>query len=78
MDLVVSRVLENGRWEDIKTLRYRIGDEALRSWILVRKGRSLSPPRLRFWELLLDLPADQVNLWLSEKTRKVWDGRVAS
>lgn len=78
MDLVLARILQNGRWEDIKTLRSRIGDGVLRSWIIGRKGRPLSPPRLRFWELILELPSGQVDRWLSAKARKVWDGRAAS
>lgn len=78
LDLITGKVLGSGQWADIQLLRTLRGDQVLRRWIIRHSGGSLSPPRLRFWELILDLPPGQVDRWLSAKSRKVWDGRAAS
>ncbi|MFV2069156.1 MAG: hypothetical protein ACC645_19485, partial [Pirellulales bacterium] len=57
-------------------LRKAVGDAALRHWILESQGRLLSRKQLRFWELVLKLPTDQVSLWLANTWRETWDDRA--
>jgi len=75
-DLILGRVLAAGPWDTVLWLRQRLGDEALRDWILRHRGRGLSPRQLRFWQLILDLPSRQVDQWLRGPERAVWDHRV--
>ena len=76
-DLVIGRILESGRWTDIRYLRSRIADDALRRWITDHRGRGLNPPRLRFWELILNLPHREVNDWLATQKDDPWEKRTA-
>src|SRR5438128_2350948 len=75
-NLVTSRILSHGGWEDIKWLRRRVGDDTLRKFIIHRRGADLSPKQLRFWEFILDLPHEHVNQWLAAEERKIWDQRT--
>jgi len=77
-DLIIGRVLSTAGWDGIRWLRDEVSDSELRDWIFNTKGRNISPPRLRFWELLLDLPHSQVTKWLSWTSRSIWDGRTIS
>lgn len=74
-DLIAARVLAVGHWEAIRWLRRRLGDPGLRDWILRRRGRGLTPQQLRFWELILKLPHREVNAWLADPARRIWDRR---
>jgi hypothetical protein len=75
-DLIIARVLAHGTWDAVTWLRSRLGHTALREWIERHQGRGLSPQQLRFWELILDLPHQQVNAWLQAQERRVWENRV--
>lgn len=75
-DFVIARVLQSGTWEHLQWLRREIGNDALRAWIDRRKGRGLSPPQLRFFELILKIPRRKVNVWLRGEARQVWDKRA--
>lgn len=75
-EFICRRVLSHGTWDQIQWLRTEVGDEALRHLITDTEGRDLSPRQLRFWELILDLPTDQVDRWLDESGRKIWDERA--
>jgi len=57
-------------------LRSHTGDHFLREWIERHEGGGLSPPKLRFWELILGLPHCQVNTWLTAERREIWGKRV--
>jgi hypothetical protein len=74
-DLIIARILAVGDLKSVQWVRSRMGDEALREWLLKRKGAGLSPPQLRFWELILDLPHREVNTWLAHPARQAWDQR---
>jgi hypothetical protein len=74
-DFVIGRILEAGPWEAIGWLRKEVGDDAVREWIERHRGRSLSGEQLRFWQLILDLPAETVDVWLQSPERKVWEHR---
>jgi hypothetical protein len=74
-DFIVRRVLVEGDWDAVCWLRRELGDAGLREWILQHEGRALSPQQLRFWELILDLPKDEVDRWLQADARAIWEGR---
>jgi hypothetical protein len=74
-DLISSRILAAGDWRAVRWLRRSLGDEALRAWLERRRGAGLSSRQLRFWELVLDLPHHEVNAWLANPRRQVWEGR---
>ena len=74
-DLITGRILTDGDWESVQWLRRRLGEPAVREWILCRRGGGLSARQLRFWEIILDLPHRQVNTWLADPARRIWEGR---
>ena len=74
-NLIIGRVLTSGSWDAVTWLRSTLEDNALREWIEVHRGAGLSPQRLRFWELILELPHRQVTMWLAEEGRRIWDRR---
>jgi hypothetical protein len=75
-DLVIARVLEHGDWDAIQWLRARVPAGELRQWIINRQGRGLDARRLRFWELVLDLPHRQVNRWMATQRQSPWHQRT--
>jgi hypothetical protein len=74
-DAVTARVLQTGNFDSLLWLRRRLGDGALREWILRRRGRGLDARRLRYWQTILDLPAEEVDRWVEAPERKVWERR---
>ncbi len=78
MDLVIGRILTVGDWESVRWLMRRMPMPALRTWIEDRRGAGLSARQLRFWELILRLPARQVNAWLKDPARQIWEQRRRS
>lgn len=76
-DLVIGRVLSRGDWRSVRWLMERAGKDGLREWIVRRKGRGLDARRLRFWELVLDLPKREVDMWIQQMDRDSWPRRVA-
>ena len=74
-DLIIGRILDVGDWESIRWLRWRLPDPELRTWLVHRRGAGLSNRHLRFWELILKLPHRQVNAWLADPARQIWEGR---
>ena len=76
--LIIGRILSSGPWNTVQWLRRRLGDPALRGWIERHEGRGLSPQQLRFWELILGLRHRDVDLWLRNPRRGVWDRRTRS
>lgn len=75
-DLVIGKILTRGTWDDLRWLRAKVSDDELRRWILRSRGRGLSPRQIRYWQLVLELPAEEVDAWLAEPGRKVWHERV--
>ncbi len=74
-DLIIGRILSAGDWASVCWLRARLPRPALREWIARRRGAGLSARQLRFWELILDLPHSDVDAWLADPARQIWDGR---
>ena len=75
-DLVIGKILAHGTWNDLRWLRRMMTDAALRGWILRARGRGLSPQQIRYWQLVLDLPGEEVDAWLADPARQVWFRRV--
>ena len=73
---VIERMLTHGTWEQMKWLRETVGDSRIRDVIQKTKGRRLSPRQLRFWELILELPSDEVDNWLAEREDDEWNNRA--
>jgi hypothetical protein len=76
-DFITRRILVSGDWSAIQWLRGSIGDAGLRDWFLAGHGAALDPRRLRFWELILDLPKPMVDAWVAEARRSEWYRRAA-
>ena len=76
-DLIVRRILTEGAWDAVQWLRDRMGDSALRRWIVAQDGDALSPRQLRFWELILDLPSERVDAWVEARRNSIWGNRRA-
>jgi hypothetical protein len=75
-DFIIRRLLRSGDWDTLHWLRGQLGEEALRRWIVEHEGGGLSPRQLRFWALILDLEAAQVNRWIETLKSSVWEQRV--
>ena len=63
-DLVIARVLQNGGEDEIRWLRQVMKDAELAAWIRANHGDGLDPRRLRFWQLMLDLPEEEITRWI--------------
>jgi hypothetical protein len=72
---VMLRLMEAGDLDAIRWLRQTYGDAALSEFIARRRGRGLSPKRLRFRELLLELPHDEVTPWVASARAGSWHNR---
>lgn len=75
-DFVIRRVLDRGDWESIRWLRRTLGDSAVRQWFLAKHGGGLEPAKLRFWELILDLPKDEADEWVRQARSLPWNRRI--
>lgn len=74
-DLIIRRLLSSGSWDAVCWLRGKIGDQALREWLIRHDGRGLTPRQLRFWGLVYDFPTPQVNRWVKTAQNGVWGKR---
>ena len=77
-DLIIGRILESGRWEDIRYLRSCIDATTLRQWIIDHRGKGLNPPKIRFWQLILNLPNFDVNAWIKSRENDPWEKRISA
>ena len=75
-DLIIGRILSQGDWQALEWLRSRVDSVSLRDWLSSRRGAGLSSGKLRFWGLILELPPREVNKWLKDKGRMVWERRA--
>jgi hypothetical protein len=76
-DPIVRRILGVGGWPALRWLRSTWGDENLRGWLIAHHGGRLSPRQLRYWELILELPPQQVNEWIAQARSSLWERRVS-
>jgi hypothetical protein len=56
-DFIVGRVLVEGRWAAVRALRHEIGDARLADFVRRAGRRRLDQRTLRFFEAMLNLPA---------------------
>lgn len=75
-DWIVRRILQTGNWQSLRWLRSVLGDEGLRLWLETHSGGGLSPRQLRFWELVLNLPSQEVDHWIEQTKSSPWGKRV--
>lgn len=75
-DLLVCRVAAEGGWREMSLLRSRVGDRAIREVIERTDARGLSPQRIRFWQLLLGLPARRADEWVRRARESTWAHRT--
>lgn len=73
---IIRRILDRGDSRSLAWLRETLGDDTIREWILAKKGGGLDPPKLRFWELILDLPSDVVDEWVRKARETTWHRRT--
>jgi hypothetical protein len=74
-ELVIRRILAEGGLLHVRFLRSRVGDEAIRQVLLRSEARGLSPRRIRFWQLLLSIPAPRANAWVRSARVGTWARR---
>jgi hypothetical protein len=72
---IIRRILDQGDWEAIKWLRRTLGDAEIHAWLLRKSGAGLDPRKLRFWGLVLDLPAQQIDEWIRKSRPIPWPAR---
>ena len=77
-DIIVFKILSSGDWNSVRWLRSQLGPDQLRQWLLAKRGRGLDPTRIRFWELVLDLPRQVADDWLESADGGVWEGRTGT
>jgi hypothetical protein len=77
MEAVARRLLAAGDGASLTWLRAKAGDGRLRDLIRATRGRDLDARRLRYWQIVLDLPAEEVDVWLADPARRVWEERVS-
>lgn len=75
-NFIIRRVLDRGDWQAISWLRKTVGDTVIRDWFLAKNGGGLDPRRLRFWGLILNLPAHEVDEWVRQARQSIWHGRL--
>lgn len=75
-DAILGRVLEAGGLDETRWLRRTIGDASIRAHLHQRSGRGMAPARLRYWQVMLDLPAEDVDRWVEAARSGVWGRRA--
>jgi hypothetical protein len=75
---LIRRILESGDWNAITWLRRQVGDTAILEWFVSKRGGGLDPRRLRFWELILDLPKGAVDEWVAKTRLSTWHNRMSA
>ena len=74
-DLVIGKVLQNGQWQSIKWLIKAAGHNGLRKWFIRHQGAGLEAKKLRFWQLVLELPSELVDKWVEAFFANPWSTR---
>ena len=74
-DLIIQKILHHGSWNTLRWLRRNLTDSELRDWIISRGGAGLDAKKLRYWQLILDIPKKLVDEWISINLKNPWSGR---
>jgi hypothetical protein len=77
LEAVARRLLATGDGPALAWLRAEVGDGRLCDLIRATRGRDLDARRLRYWQIILDLPAEEVDTWLADPARRVWEERIS-
>ena len=64
---IMQRILEAGGHAALGWLRETVTEDELKRHIEGRAGRGLSPRRLRYFELILNLKNSQVTAWIRRR-----------
>jgi hypothetical protein len=75
---IVLRLIEVGDTGAIRWLRERMTDDEICDFIIRRRGRGISPPRLRLWSLLVGVPSGDIERWIQAARRNPWYKRTHS
>lgn len=73
---VLLRLLQEGGLDAVQWLRQNVADDEIRTMLVRRRGRGISPKRLRFWALMLNLPDAQVDAWVAAERSSPWNRRT--
>lgn len=73
---ILLRLVQSGGMDAVQWLRQNVSDEEIRAMLIRRRGRGISPQRLRFWALLLELPDFQVDEWIASERSNPWNRRT--
>jgi len=60
----------------VQWLREHMSDEEIRDFLARRRGRGISPRRLRFWGLVLGIPRNKVDEWIAAARANPWHRRT--
>ena len=74
-DLVIGRILQHGGDEAVGWIRRTAGDTRIVDWLRLRQGRGLDARQLRFWQVVLELSAAEVDPWVSAARENAWGER---
>jgi len=74
-DWIVRRILSSGNWQSVCWLRSTWGDRNLATWLINHAGGHLNSRQLRYWQLILGLPAEEVDLWIIQARNSLWERR---
>jgi hypothetical protein len=73
---ILLRLMQEGGLDAVRWLRQNASEDELRTLLIRRHGRGISPKRLRFWGFLLDLPDVQVDRWVAAERSNIWNRRL--
>jgi hypothetical protein len=75
-DAVIERVMERGRWAEMRWLLDAAGRERLSMFLQRRGGRTLPPRELRFWCWVTRVSEPQATAWVQQARQReaLWRG----
>lgn len=75
-EFIIRRLLRLGGREAVQWLLTRVTPPELADWLRAHRGGGLSPQRLRYWQLMLNLPAADVDTWIAKTNSESWGARI--
>jgi hypothetical protein len=74
-EFIIGRLLRSGDWRAVQWLLTQVTLPELAQWLQHHRGGGLSAPRLRYWQLILDLQVADVNAWIAKSPTESWGAR---
>lgn len=74
-NFIIKRIINYGSLEALIWLRNAVRHDELKRWFIERQGQGIEKRQLRYWEVMLSLPHDEVTKWLRDPARYIWDNR---